>query len=53
MAYCKSAEENWGLHRKQIENIKTGYTDEGWQAPLKTIQMYHMKHYQKKLLGFQ
>lgn len=53
MAYYKSAEENWGLHRKQIENIKTGYTDEGWQAPLKTIQMFHMKHYQKKLLGFQ
>lgn len=53
MAYYKSAEENWGLHRKQIENIKTGYTDEGWQAPLKTIQMYHMKHYQKQLLGFQ
>lgn len=53
MAYCKSAEENWGLHRKQIENIKTGYTDEGWQAPLKSIQMFHMKHYQKKLLGFQ
>lgn len=53
MAYYKSAEENRGLHRKQIENIKTGYTDEGWQAPLKTIQMFHMKHYQKKLLGFQ
>ena len=53
MAYYKSAQKNWGLHRKQIENIKTGYTDEGWQAPLKTIQMYHMKHYQKKLLGIQ
>jgi len=44
MAYYKSANKNWGLHRKQIENIKTGYTDEGWHAPLKSIQMYHMEN---------
>lgn len=50
MAYYKSAREHCGLHKKQIENIKTGYTDEGWRAPLKSIQMYYMKHYQKRLL---
>jgi hypothetical protein len=48
IAYDNAAGRNWGLNKKQVDNIKHGYKSGDWQVPLKAIQL-HMVYYQNEL----
>lgn len=40
IAYDNAAGRNWGLNKKQVDNIKHGYKSGDWQVPLKAIQLH-------------
>lgn len=49
-AYDRLAADNYGLNKKQVDNIKSGYKTDGGEVPLKTIQMEQMGNGHNKLL---
>ena len=48
LAYDDAAHRNWGLNKKQVDNIKQGYKSGDWQVPLKAIQL-QMVYYENQL----